>query len=85
MSDLEFNPKHLETVLAQMKIGEKFDALQEFKLWAASDPDTVRELVAQQPVLAQALLKMMIEFKMLQVPPESDASLEFAPEGASNY
>lgn len=55
-----------------MKIGEKYDLLAEFKQWARQDPEAARDLLVQRPTIAQALLKLFVEFRMCQVPPDSE-------------
>ncbi|KAH9259082.1 hypothetical protein BASA81_002702 [Batrachochytrium salamandrivorans] len=64
--------RDLDTALAEVKIGEKYDLLAEFKQWARQDPEAARDLLVQRPTIAQALLKLFIELKMCQVPPDSD-------------
>jgi len=66
--------RDIEAALAQLSINDVYDVLLEFREWAAKDHDGVRDLLAQKPVVAQALLKMQIQMGMLHTPPPLDSS-----------
>jgi cleavage stimulation factor subunit 2 len=66
--------RDLDTALAQLTMGEVYDVLVEVRAWVKKDPEGVRELLAQRPVLAQALLKMQTVMGMLQTSPPADLS-----------
>lgn len=66
--------RDLDTALAQLTVGEVYDILVEVKAWVKKDPDGVRELLSQRPVLAQALLKMQTSMGMMQTAPPADSS-----------
>jgi cleavage stimulation factor subunit 2 len=66
--------RDLDTALSQLTMGEVYDILVEVKAWVKKDPDGVRELLAQRPVLAQALLKMQTSMGMMQTSPPADLS-----------
>lgn len=62
--------RDLDQALAEVKIGEKYDVLLEFKQWVRQDAEGVRDLLQQRPTVAQTLLKLFIEFKMCYVQPD---------------
>jgi len=66
--------RDIETALAQLSVNELYDVLVEVKAWVARDPEGVRDLLAQRPVVAQALLKMQAKMGMLRTPPPVDSS-----------
>jgi hypothetical protein len=66
--------KDVETALSQLSVGEVYDILVEVKAWVKKDPEAVKELLAQRPVLAQALLKMQTQMGMMQSLPPADVS-----------
>ena len=66
--------RDLDTALAQLSVGEVYDILVEVKTWVKKDPEAVRELLSQRPILAQALLKMQTTMGMLQTSPPADQS-----------
>ena len=76
--------RDLDTALAQLTMGEVYDVLVEVKAWVKKDPEAVRELLSQRPVLAQALLKMQTTMGMLQTAPPADQSFGAFASGASS-
>lgn len=57
--------KDIDTALKDLSVGEVYDILVEVKNWIKEDPDKVRDVLLQKPILAQALLKMQTSMGML--------------------